>query len=267
MTETVMAAEKDGVLSLTLVRVAKRNALSLQLQAELRQKLEDAAQDPTVRVVVLSAAGTVFSAGHDFADSSKNSTREEHEAFEFVTIDLIDLMHELPQPIIGVIDGLAAAAGLELLLSCDIIVASTRATFSTPGVAKGMWCSTPMVPLSRSIPPHPAFEMLCLGDAIGAARAYQLGMVNRVVEPEGLDVCVADIVRRISVNSPAAIQLGKRAFYRQHSLPIESAWRIAAETVGINAMQPDAIEGSQAFLEGRAPQWQPLGGELGASDE
>jgi enoyl-CoA hydratase/carnithine racemase len=243
-----------GVVHLTLDRPEKRNALSRDLLARLEDAISSLATDAEARVVVLAGNGPAFCAGHDLAEMSGRSEDEYRALFSACTRVMLGL-RRLPQPVVARVHGVATAAGCQLVAACDLAVASDRATFATPGVKIGLFCTTPMVPLVRAVPAKAAMEMLLTGAPISAERACQLGLVNRVVPAERLDGAVAELVAAVLASSPLVLGLGKRAFYELHDLPEDEAYRRAVEVMTDNALRLDAREGIAAFLEKRPPAW------------
>jgi enoyl-CoA hydratase/carnithine racemase len=243
-----------GVCRLTLNRPDKRNALSRELLDELDAALPRIAADRAIRVVVLAANGPVFSSGHDLKEMTGCNEPQYRELFTLCSRAMHQL-RRLPQPVIGRVQGLATAAGCQLVAACDLVVAATEATFATPGVKIGLFCTTPMVPLVRAIPAKPAMEMLLTGKPISAQRAFELGLVNRVVPAGELDAAVQEYVDAICTSSPLTVAYGKAAFYDQLSLDEETAYARATEVMTDNAVCHDAQEGISAFLQKRSPQW------------
>jgi enoyl-CoA hydratase/carnithine racemase len=250
-----LLVETDGpVARLTLNRPERRNALSRALLAALEEALARVAADPTVRAVVLAARGAAFCSGHDLGEMVGRPEEEYRELFVLCSRVMLGL-RRLPQPVIARVHGTATAAGCQLVAACDLVVASDGATFATPGVKIGLFCTTPMVPLVRAVPPKAALEMLLTGQPISARRALELGLVNRVVPPEGLDGTVREYVDAILASSPLTVRLGKAAFYEQLALSEEEAYARAVGVMTDNALCRDAQEGMRAFLEKRRPKW------------
>ena len=257
-TETDLILEvKDEVSYLTLNRPDKRNALSRQLLGDLEEAQARLSADSNVRVVVLAARGKVFCAGHDLSEMIGCSEESYRSLFTLCSMVMFQI-RKLPQPVIARVQGMATAAGCQLVAACDLSVASEEATFATPGVKIGLFCTTPMVPLVRAIPPKPALEMLLTGEPISAQRALELGLVNRVVPAPELDAVVQHYVNAIRASSPEIIRLGKSAFYIQLALNEEAAYKQANGIMTRNAVLPDAQHGMQAFLQKRRPAWGPL---------
>jgi enoyl-CoA hydratase/carnithine racemase len=238
----------------TLNRPEKRNALSWRLLTELEQAEARAAADPAVRVVVLAAAGPAFCAGHDLGEMTGRPEEEYRDLFGLCARVMLGL-RRLPQPVIARVQGTATAAGCQLVAACDLAVAAEGATFATPGVKIGLFCTTPMVPLVRAVPPKAAMEMLLTGAPIPARRAGELGLINRVTPPEGLDAAVKEYVDAVLAASPLTVRLGKRAFYDQLALDETAAYERAVAVMTENAVRHDAQEGMTAFLQKRRPAW------------
>ncbi len=250
-----LLVETDGpVARLTLNRPDRRNALSQSLLAELEEALVRVAADPAVHVVVLAGRGPAFCSGHDLGEMAGRSEEEYRELFALCARVMLGL-RRLPQPVVARVHGVATAAGCQLVAACDLAVAAEGATFATPGVKIGLFCTTPMVPLVRAVPAKAALEMLLTGQPISARRALELGLVNRVVPPEGLDGAVRELVDAILAASPLTVRLGKAAFYDQLALSEEEAYARAVGVMTDNAVRRDAQEGMRAFLEKRRPRW------------
>jgi enoyl-CoA hydratase/carnithine racemase len=247
--------EMNGpVCRLTLNRPDKRNALSGELLTHMEAALTRIAEDRRARVVVLAANGQAFCAGHDLKEMLGQSHQQYEELFAACSRVMLQL-RQLPQPVIARVHGVATAAGCQLVAACDLAVAAEEASFATPGVKIGLFCTTPMVPLVRAVPAKPALEMLLTGRAISARRACELGLVNRVVAAAQLDCAVQELVDAIVASSPQIVALGKRAFYDQLALDEVTAYERAIQVMSDNAAAADAQEGMQAFLQKRAPVW------------
>jgi enoyl-CoA hydratase/carnithine racemase len=244
----------DGVVHLTLNRPEKRNALSHDVLREMEATLARIAADAAARVVVLASRGPAFCAGHDLSEMQGCSEADYHELFALCS-RVMTAFRRLPQPVIARVQGVATAAGCQLVAACDLAVAAAEATFATPGVKIGLFCTTPMVPLVRAILPKPALEMLLTGRPVSAQRAVELGLVNRVVPADQLDSAVDDYVQAIVASSPLTIRLGKAAFYDQLALDESAAYERATEVMTDNACRRDAQEGMSAFLQKRRPTW------------
>lgn len=236
-------------------RPERRNALSHALMLEMLQALDEVANDETARVLVIEGRGPVFSAGHDLAEMDAAHDADFYEELFATCVRLMTRVHELPQPVIARVHGVATAAGCQLVAACDLAVASANARFATPGVNIGLFCSTPMVPVARSIGRKRALEMLFTGEMIDAATALEWGLVNRVVAEDRLDAEVDALAEKIAGASSYVLALGKRAFYAQDQLTEDAAYEIAAPAMVENAQADDAHEGMRAFLEKRAPEW------------
>jgi enoyl-CoA hydratase/carnithine racemase len=255
MSAATMRVEVAGpVARITLDRPERRNALSLAVMRELLAELRRIGDDDRVAVVVITGAGPAFSAGHDLSEMVDRPDEFYAELFA-ACVELMTAVHEIPQPVIARVHGIATAAGCQLVAACDLAVAAADARFATPGVNIGLFCSTPMVPLVRAIGRKRALEMLLTGDPIDAPTAAQWGLVNRVVAPEALDAEVEALAARISRSSRRVVAIGKRAFYAQDGLLESDAYAITAPVMGANAALAEANEGIRAFLEKRPPVW------------
>jgi enoyl-CoA hydratase/carnithine racemase len=244
----------DGVVTVRLSRSARRNAMGLEFMEQLEAAIDSIATDASARVVVIEADGPAFSAGHDISEMLDRDERYYVDLFSRCSL-LMRALRRAPQPIIAKIDGVATAAGCQLVAGCDLAVASDRSTFATPGVRIGLFCSTPMVPLSRAIGMKRALEMLFTGEPIDAATALEWGLVNRVVPAGELDDAVVSLARQIMRFSPAVLALGKHAFYDQLALDESGAYSAMSAVMVDNALRPDAREGMRAFVEKRPPVW------------
>ena len=249
-----LRVERGPVTMLTLDRPERRNALSAGLLRRLGDALDAIGADASVRVVVLAGAGPAFCAGHDLGEMVGRSEEEYRELFVLCSEVMLRL-REMPQPVIARVHGLATAAGCQLVAACDLAVAADTATFATPGVKIGLFCSTPAVPLVRAVPTKAAMEMLLTGRPVSAAQALAWGLVNRVVPAEKLDEAIAELCGPILAASPMTVRLGKAAFYGQLGLDERQAYDLAAEVMTYNACRPDAQEGMAAFLAKRPPRW------------
>ncbi len=252
---TTVTVSHDGPLGyLALTDPRRRNPLSTSTMQAATRALRGFDRDPAVRVVVIRAEGPAFSAGHDLTELV-DRTLEDEEAVFATCVELMETIHGIRQPVIAQVGGAAFAAGCQLVATCDLAVASTAATFSTPGVRIGLFCSTPMVALTRAIGRKRAMKMLLTGDPIDAVTAADWGLVNDVVEPEALDDAVRGLARRIAASSASTLAIGKRAFYRQIDESEPQAYRSMSSTMATNAMTCDAQEGISAFLAKREPVW------------
>lgn len=258
----VLLREDIGSIAvLTLNRPAARNCLSEALIRELQTALEAVGKASEIRGVVITATGTAFSSGHDLKELTAHRTGPDGGRAYFAHLmsmcsNMMQTVVHLPKPVIAAVQGVATAAGCQLVASCDLAVASDRATFATPGVDIGLFCSTPMVALSRNVPRKQAMEMLLTGEPISAARAHEIGLVNRVVAA-GTETDVAvSLAQQIARKSAYTIGLGKAAFYQQAEMGLAAAYRLASEVMTENMMSADAEEGIGAFIGKRAPIWQ-----------
>ncbi|MEX2618338.1 MAG: enoyl-CoA hydratase [Alphaproteobacteria bacterium] len=247
--------DRDGIARLTLNRPETRNALSLELMASLRHEFADISKSPSIRAVVLAANGTGFCAGHDLRQIRENPNRAYYEATLEACVAVMLAIMRCPKPVIARVQGIASAAGCQLVATCDLAVAATEARFATPGVHIGLFCSTPMVALSRNIGRKEAMEMLLLGEPVTATRAREIGLVNRVVSANLLDSTIQEITDSIRARSPLTLAIGKEAFYRQIEMTAEDAYIYAGDVMVRNMLAEDSDEGISAFLEKRPPVW------------
>ena len=251
---TLLVSDDGPVARVSLNRPEKRNALSLELMEELTAALETLGARADVRAIVIEGAGPAFSAGHDLSEMVARELPFYQRLFD-VCAALMETIHRVPQPVIAKVHGVATAAGCQLVAACDLAVAAEEARFGTPGVKIGLFCSTPMVPLSRAIGRKRALEMLLTGELIGAATALEWGLVNRVVPAEALEEAVAELVERIARSSPLTVAIGKEAFYAQLELDEHRAYDLTKSVMAMNSLAGDAQEGMCAFLEKREPTW------------
>jgi enoyl-CoA hydratase/carnithine racemase len=256
VTERVLLRRDEGGIAwLTLHRPGARNALSIGLMEALIRELDAIEADPAVKVVVIGAAGPAFCAGHDLRELRSRPERAAYQATFELCSRLMTRIVRLPRPVIARVHGVATAAGCQLVASCDLAVAAATARFATPGVNIGLFCSTPMVALSRVVGRKAAMEMLLTGALIDAARAHELGLVNRVVPDAELDAAVAALAEQIAAKSPLTLAIGKEAFYRQAEMGLDDAYTYVSEVMTRNMLARDAAEGIDAFLGKRAPVW------------
>ena len=254
-TDDLLKTERDGELAtLTLNRPRQRNALSRALMNRLIEALAELANDSEVRVVVLGGAGPAFCAGHDLSEMVGLDLDAYRGIFATCT-RLMTAIHQLPQPVIARVHGIATAAGCQLVAACDLAVSSSAARFATPGVKIGLFCSTPMVEVSRAVGRKRALEMLLTGQAIDADTAADWGLVNRVVAPEELEQSTRALALQIAAASPLTVRMGKRAFYDQIDVGLDAAYAHAQDVMSHNAAAEDAQEGMGAFLDKREPVW------------
>ena len=252
----LLEACEAGVLRLTLNRPGARNALSAAAMTALGEALGRAGRDKAVRVVVIAGAGPAFCAGHDLRELRADPRRETYEAIFAQCSELMLGIVRLPKPVIAEVHGIATAAGCQLVATCDLAVAAEDARFATPGVNIGLFCSTPMVALSRAVGRKKAMEMLLTGSLVDATSARAIGLVNRVVPRAELTAATTALAREIAQKSALTLKIGKEAFYRQLELDLAAAYRYTAEIMTTNMLTRDAAEGIDAFLEKRPPQWQ-----------
>jgi len=257
MTETdplLLREDEGGVAWLTLNRPGARNALSMPLMSAVEAALDAIEADATVKVAVIAGAGPAFCAGHDLREV-RGADGATHERLFAQCSRLMQRITTLRVPVIARVHGIATAAGCQLVATCDLAIAADTARFATPGVNIGLFCSTPMVALSRAIGRKAAMEMLLTGDMIDAAEAARLGLVNRAVPEAELDHAVRALAARIAGKSRAVVGLGKPAFYRQAELPLAEAYAYTADVMVRNMRERDAAEGIDAFLQKRPPVW------------
>jgi enoyl-CoA hydratase/carnithine racemase len=250
----LIVERSGGVVRLTLNRPETRNALSHELLTRLDQALAALSDDAESRVVVIAANGPIFCSGHDLKELTGRSESEYRDIFALCSRVMLGL-RRLPQPVVARVQGTATAAGCQLVAACDLAVASDEATFATPGVKIGLFCTTPMVPLVRAVPAKAAMEMLLTGAPISAERALALGLVNRVVKPYDLDLAVKEFTDAILASSPLVLRIGKQAYYDLQDLDEAAAYADAVEVMTGNALKADAREGITAFLEKRRAKW------------
>jgi enoyl-CoA hydratase/carnithine racemase len=250
-----------GIAVLTLNRPEARNSLSEAMIAELHAALRDIHDDAKVRALVIAANGPAFSAGHDMKELTARRADADRGRAYFAHImtacsAMMQAIVQLPKPVVAAVQGIATAAGCQLVASCDLAVASEAASFATPGVDIGLFCSTPMVALSRNVPRKQAMEMLLTGEPVPATTAREIGLVNRVVAAGTERDAAIALAQKVALKSAYTIKLGKAAFYRQAEMSLADAYRYAAEVMTENMMARDAEEGIGAFIEKREPKWQ-----------
>jgi enoyl-CoA hydratase/carnithine racemase len=251
----LLRRDAGGVAWLTLNRPAARNALSMGLMEVLDAEVARIETDASVKVVVIGGAGPGFCAGHDLRELRATPTRALYDATFALCARLMLRIVRLPKPVIARVHGVATAAGCQLVATCDLAVAADTARFATPGVNIGLFCSTPMVALTRAVGRKAAMEMLLTGDLVDAARAREIGLVNRVVPEAELDSAVAALAGQIAAKSPLTVAIGKEAFYRQAEMELDAAYAYTAEVMTRNMLACDAGEGIDAFLARRPPVW------------
>ena len=247
--------DRDGIVTLTLNRPKAFNTLSRALMTDLQAALDAIAGDPAARVVVIAGNGPAFCAGHDLREMRADPSREAQQVLFDQCSRLMLTLTRIPQPVIARVHGPAAAAGCQLVATCDLAVASEAAKFGTPGVKLGLFCSTPMVALTRAVGRKEAMRLLVTGDIVDAETARSIGLVNEVVAPEALDDAIAALAGKIAAHSGTVVAIGKTAFYRQTELGLEDAYAYASSVMVENMMKQDAAEGIDAFLEKRPPVW------------
>lgn len=255
--DTLLRVQRDarGVLTLTLNDAARFNALGSEMLAALQQALDGAARDECLRVVVLAAEGRAFCAGHNLKDMAAHPDLAWYQQLFGECSRVMLAIHKLPVPVIARVQGMATAAGCQLVAQCDLAVAADTATFATSGIHYGLFCATPSVPLVRNVLPKRAMEMLLTGDFIDARTALTEGLVNRVVPLNALDAEVESLVQSILQKPRVAIAMGKALVYQQRELGIEAAYQLAGQAMAINMVDPAAQEGAQAFAQKRSPAW------------
>lgn len=245
---------REEIGTITLNNPQKRNVLSRAALGQLIERFEEAEAAAGVKCVILAAEGPAFSAGHDLNEIIQATDDERRSLFALCT-QTMQTIRALSLPVIASVQGIATAAGCQLAATCDLVVAAEEASFATPGIKIGLFCSTPAVALSRAVGAKKAMEMLLTADAVPAREAERIGLVNRVVPREHLAQATFEFARQIAAASPYTLGLGKRAFYEQLGLPTEMAYQVTEEIMVENARAPDAIEGMKAFLERRSARW------------
>lgn len=253
--DILLREDLGKIALLTLNRPEARNALSEDMLAALRKALDDIRDNTEIHVVVLKANGPGFCAGHDIREVMDNHDRDYYDGLFAQCTAMMTAIKELPVPVIGVVQGSAMGAGAQLAATCDLVIASEEARFATPGVNIGLWCSTPSVAVSRSAGQKAAMEMLLTGDMIDAETALRFGLVNRVVPHESLMGEAMALAEKIASRSRLVVGLGKEAFYRQGEMELADAYRYASDVMAHNMMKNDALEGLNAFLQKRQPDW------------
>jgi len=251
----VFSIEVEGLVArLTLANPPRRNALSLELMRRLTEALHELGRKTDIGVIVVAGQGPAFSAGHDLSEMVDRDEQFFDALFAACT-ELMDAVQAAPQPVVAEVAGVATAAGCQLVAACDLAVASTAATFATPGVRIGLFCSTPMVPISRAVGRKRAMEMLLTGEPIDAATAAEWGLINRVVPPDQLRAATDELAAQITRYSDDTFAIGKQAFYRQLDLSEPEAYELTRRVMAANAATADAQEGIDAFLAKRSPSW------------
>ncbi len=251
----ILREDKSGITRLTLNRPDQFNALSEALLMRLGEELDSIKQDESVRVVIIQANGRAFCVGHDLKEMRKNAEPEFLNGLFSRCGSIMQAIEALPQPVIASVHSVATAGGCQLVAACDLAVASDKAKFAVSGIKLGLFCSTPAVALSRNISRKRAMEMLLTGDFIDAQTALEYGLVNKVVPPESLDVAVEELAEKIAEKPPAAIRMGKALFYQQLHQPLDKAYENASDTICCNMLLDETLEGVDAFIEKRHPNW------------
>ena len=258
----ILIKEKSGkgVLRLIMNNLDQRNALSKNMMSILMDEIKSASSDQSIKVIVLAAKGNVFCSGHDLKEIT--AARENKDSGEVYFKDLFDscsalmqLIVNTPQPVIAEVDGVATAAGCQLVASCDLAIASNESKFATPGVNIGLFCSTPMVALSRNVNKKNAMEMLLTGDFINAEKAKEIGLINNMVQKQELTFEVSKLAEKIASKSSMTVSTGKKAFYAQAEMDLSKAYKYTSKTMKDNLLKYDAKEGINAFIEKRSPDW------------
>jgi enoyl-CoA hydratase/carnithine racemase len=258
----ILLTERRGAIAiLTLNRSAARNSLSEALIADLHRAVQKLSADASTRAIVIAAAGPSFCAGHDLKELTAHRTDPDRGRAYFAKMmtacsNMMQSIVHSPKPIIAAVQGVATAAGCQLVASCDLAIAAETASFATPGVDIGLFCSTPMVALSRNVPRKHAIHMLMTGEPVSAARAREIGLVNDVVKPGGEREAAIALADRIATKSALTLKIGKEAFYRQAEMTLREAYHYAAEVMTMNMLAHDAEEGINAFIEKRDPKWE-----------
>lgn len=253
--DLLLRADSEGIATLTLNRPAQRNALSIALMESMIIELDRIKADESVRVVIVNGAGPSFCSGHDLKELRDNADRAFYEKVFGTCSEMMQRIVALPQPVIAAVQGIATAAGCQLVATCDLAVAAEESHFATPGVNIGLFCSTPMVALSRAVPRKQAMEMLLTGDLIDAHEALKMGLVNRLAPTAQVMEETMALATEIVAKSPLTLRIGKQAFYRQAELDLATAYEYASKVMADNMMARDAAEGIDAFLEKRKPEW------------
>lgn len=251
----VLRSQSGGVVTFTLNRGEKFNPLSEEMMAALQSGLDAAAQDDTLRIVIIAAAGKAFCAGHDLKQMRAEPSEAYYRTLFNQCSKLMITIQKMPQPVIARVQGMATAAGCQLVSMCDLAVASSAAKFAVSGINYGLFCSTPSVGLSRNVSRKQAMEMLLTGEFIDARTAMERGLVNRVVEPDFLDAEIGKLTASILAKPAIAVTLGKQLFYKQSEMGIAAAYQLAGQTMACNMMDEVTLEGVQAFVEKREPSW------------
>ncbi|HVZ01599.1 MAG TPA: enoyl-CoA hydratase [Dongiaceae bacterium] len=253
--DLLLRSDEDGIATLTLNRPAQRNALSVALMEAMVAELDRIRADAGVRVVIVTGAGPSFCSGHDLKELRGDPSRAFYEKVFGLCAEMMERILTLPQPVIASVQGIATAAGCQLVATCDLAVAAEESHFATPGVNIGLFCSTPMVALSRVVPRKQAMEMLLTGDLVDAQTALKMGLVNRLAPTAQVMEETLALATEIVAKSPLTLKIGKEAFYRQAEMGVSDAYKYASKVMAENMMAMDAAEGIDAFLQKRKPEW------------
>lgn len=251
----LLREEEDAIATLTLNRPKQYNALSGALLTELQIALDEISADDSIHVVIIAASGKAFCPGHDLKEMRSSEDKAFHQALFNQCSKMMLTINAMPQPVIAEVNGIATAAGCQLVASCDLAIASEEARFAVSGINAGLFCSTPAVPLSRNLPRKQAVQMLLTGDFVSAQKAQTYGLINEVVEAANLKQATRDLALKIASKSSHAIKLGKQMFYRQLTMDLSEAYAFASEKIASNMDSEDAREGIDAFIEKRKPEW------------
>jgi len=252
-TQFVLRKDTNGVAELTLNRPKQYNALSMAMLEAILAQLTAIDKDETVKVVIIGAAGKAFCPGHDLKEIRNNRTQAFNDALFAKCTEMMLKIRSLQQPVIAKVQGIATAAGCQLVATCDLAIAADHARFATSGINYGIYCSTPAVPLSRALHPKKALEMLLTGEFLSAKEAKEEGLINKTVPAEDLDNAVWKMASTIALKAPDALRIGKSMFYEQLTMDLASAYQYASEKIVCNILEPDAKEGLDAFAEKRKP--------------
>ena len=251
----VLRTDKDKVATLTLNRPKQYNALSMNMLEAILEQLESIEKENRIKVIVLAAAGKAFCPGHDLKEIRSNRNKDFGDALFAKCSEMMLKIRDIPQPVIARVQGIATAAGCQLVAACDLAIASEAARFATSGINYGIFCATPSVPLSRVLKPKKAFEMLFTGTFISASEAKEEGLINKVVAADQLDQAISEMANTIAHKAPDALKYAKSMFYEQLNMDLESAYQFASDKIVCNILEPDGAEGLDAFAEKRKPLW------------
>ncbi len=254
----LLRSDADGITTLTLNRPQQYNALSSQMLTHLQEQIDDINNDESVRVVIIAAAGKAFCAGHDLKEMRSSEERDFHQALFAQCARMMLSLNQMQQPVIAQVNGIATAAGCQLVANCDLAIASDKAKFAVSGINLGLFCSTPAVPLSRNLSRKRAMKMLLTGDFISAHTAEQYGLLNEVVAEDELDRATRDLAAKIVSKSASSIKLGKEMFYKQLTMDLSAAYDYAGNRMTCNMDSHDAREGIDAFIQKRKPEWKGM---------